>query len=118
MKNRPLRDLADFFLAVAHRFYDERALLTAASLTYTTLLSLVPLFTVALAVSTAFPVFDQAVSALQSFVFENFLPDARGVDTIKEQIQSFTENAGRLTAIGTGLFVVTAVDLMPPIDQA
>jgi membrane protein len=118
MTKGALRDLGEFALAVAHRFYDERALLTAASLTYTTLLSLVPLFTVALAVSTAFPVFDQAVSALQSFVFENFLPDARGVDTIKDQIQSFTENAGRLTAIGTGFFVVTAVMLMLTIDEA
>jgi membrane protein len=113
-----LRDLADFALAVAHRFYDERSLVTAASLTYTTLLSLVPLFTVALAASTAFPVFDQAVGALQTFVFENFLPDARGVDTIAEQIQSFTENAGRLTAIGTVFFAVTAVMLMLTIDDS
>ena len=118
MKSGPLRDLADFVLAVAHRFYDERSLVTAASLTYTTLLSLVPLFTVALAASTAFPVFDQAVGALQSFVFENFLPDARGVDTIAEQIQSFTENAGRLTAIGTVFFAVTAVMLMLTIDDS
>ena len=113
-----LRDLADFALAVAHRFYDERSLVTAASLTYTTLLSLVPLFTVALAASTAFPVFDQAVGALQTFVFENFLPDARGVDTIAEQIQSFTENAGRLTAIGTVFFAVTGVMLMLTIDDS
>jgi membrane protein len=118
MKKGALREPAEFLLAVAHRFYDERAMLTAASLTYTTLLSLVPLFTVALAVSTAFPVFDQAVTALQSFVFQNFLPDARGVETIAEQIQSFTENAGRLTAIGTALFVVTAVMLMLTIDEA
>jgi len=117
-KNGPLRDLADFGLAVGHRFYDERSLITAASLTYTTLLSLVPLFTVALAASTAFPVFDQAVGALQAFVFENFLPDARGVETIAEQIRSFTENAGRLTAIGTAFFVVTAVMLMLTIDDS
>jgi membrane protein len=116
--NGPLRALADFALAVAHRFYDERALVTAASLTYTTLLSLVPLFTVALAASTAFPVFDEAVSALQAFVFENFLPDARGVETIAEQIRSFTENAGRLTAIGTAFFVVTSVMLMLTIDDS
>jgi membrane protein len=118
MTNGPLRDLADFALAVAHRFYDERSLVTAASLTYTTLLSLVPLFTVALAASTAFPVFDQAVGALQAFVFQNFLPDARGVETIAEQIRSFTENAGRLTAIGTVFFAVTAVMLMLTIDDS
>lgn len=118
MDTRPLRDFRDFCAAVAQRMLDERAMLTSGSLTYTTLLSLVPLFTVALAVSTAFPVFDQAVDALQKFVFQNFLPDARGVDTIAEQITSFTQNAGRLTAIGTAFFVVTAVMLMLTIDDA
>lgn len=118
MDLRPLRDFRDFCAAVVQRLYEERAMLTSGSLTYTTLLSLVPLFTVALAVSTAFPVFDQAVDALQSFVFQNFLPDARGVETIAEQITLFTQNAGRLTAIGTAFFVVTAVMLMLTMDDA
>ena len=112
------RGFAEFMLAVARRFYEERGLQVAASLTYTTLLSLVPLFTVALAVSTAFPVFDDTVDALQLFVFENFLPDARGIDTIADQINSFTQNAGRLTAIGIGFFAVTAILLIRTIDDA
>lgn len=110
------RGYADFGLAVFRRFDEERALQTAGSLTYTTLLSLVPLFTVALAVSTAFPVFDETTGALQNFLLENFLPDARGVDAVAEQITTFTRNAGRLTAIGLGLFLVTAVMLMMTID--
>ena len=108
----------EFLLDVVRRFYEERALQAAGSLSYTTLLSLVPLFTVALAVSTAFPVFDDAIAVLQKFVFENFLPDARGIETIAEQVQSFTENAGRLTAIGIAFFIVTAVMLMLTIDEA
>ena len=118
MEKNTWRGFADFCLAVFWRFYEERALQTAGSLTYTTLLSLVPLFTVALAVSTAFPVFDQTMGALQEFVLENFLPDARGIDTIADQITSFTKNAGRLTAIGMGVFIVTAVMLMTTIDIA
>ena len=35
---------------------------------------------------------------------------------IVEQITSFTQNAGRLTAIGLGFFFVTAVMLMMTID--
>ena len=116
MEKGAWRGYADFALAVFWRFYEERGLQTAGSLTYTTLLSLVPLFTVALAVSTAFPVFDAATTALQEFVLENFLPDARGIDTIAEQITAFTQNAGRLTAIGLGFFFVTAVMLMMTID--
>jgi membrane protein len=118
MEKSAWRGFADFCLAVFWRFYDERALQTAASLTYTTLLSLVPLFTVALAVSTAFPVFDQTTSALQDFILENFLPDARGIETIAEQLTAFTENAGRLTAIGLGFFFITAVMTMMTIDVA
>jgi len=116
MEKNAWRGLAEFCLAVFWRFYEERGLQTAGSLTYTTLLSLVPLFTVALAVATAFPVFDETIGALQVFLLENFLPDARGIDTIAEQITSFTQNAGRLTAIGLGFFVVTAVLLMMTID--
>ena len=116
MEKNIWRGFADFGLAAFWRFYEERGLQTAGSLTFTTLLSLVPLITVALAVATAFPVFDQAMGALQGFLRENFLPDAQGIDTIADQITSFTRNAGRLTAIGLAFFFVTAVMLMMTID--
>jgi membrane protein len=118
MEKNTWRGFADFCLAVFWRFYEERALQTAGSLTYTTLLSLVPLITVALAVATAFPVFDETIGALQLFLLENFLPDAQGIDTIAEQITAFTSNAGRLTAIGLVFFFVTAVMLMMTIDTS
>jgi membrane protein len=118
MEKNTWRGFADFCLAVFWRFYEERGLQTAGSLTYTTLLSLVPLFTVALAVATAFPVFDETIGALQLFLLENFLPDAQGIDTIADQITSFTSNAGRLTAIGLVFFFVTAVMLMMTIDTS
>ena len=115
MEKSAWRGFADFCLAVFWRFYEERALQTAGSLTYTTLLSLVPLLTVALAVSTAFPVFDDTIGQLQLFLLENFLPDA-GIDTIVDQITSFTQNAGRLTAIGLLFFFVTSVMMMMTVD--
>lgn len=118
MEPSPWRATGQFAADVVRRFYEERALQAAGSLSYTTLLSLVPLFTVALAISTAFPVFDATIAVLQNFIFENFLPDARGIETIRQQVQSFTANAGRLTAIGIGFFVVTSVMLMLTIDEA
>ena len=118
MEPSPWRATGQFAVDVVRRFYEERALQAAGSLSYTTLLSLVPLFTVALAISTAFPVFDETIAVLQNFIFENFLPDARGIETIRQQVQSFTANAGRLTAIGIGFFVVTSVMLMLTIDEA
>ena len=113
-----LRQFGDFCFAMVQRFREERATQTAGSLAYTSLLSLVPLLTVALAIASAFPVFDQAVEALQNFLFANVLPDAPGLDALIEQIDSFTRNAGRLTAIGIIGFMVTSVMLMLTIDNA
>ena len=48
------------------RFRDDRLGLTASSLTFTTLISLVPLLTVMLAVFTAFPMFSSSRPAWRS----------------------------------------------------
>ena len=67
--------LLRFIGALVHRFIDDHGIQTAGSLTFTTLLSLVPLLTVALSLSTAFPVFQDGSKALEAYVVENFLPD-------------------------------------------
>src|SRR6266478_9184081 len=113
-----LRAAWEFIVALVTRFREERVTQTAGSLTYTTLLSMVPLFTVALAISTAFPAFQEWISSLQLFILENVLPDTPAVNTIVEQINSFSENAGRLTAIGIAGFIVTSVMLMLTVDNA
>jgi membrane protein len=113
-----LRAAWEFVVALVTRFREERATQTAGSLTYTTLLSLVPLFTVALAITTVFPVFDEWIGSLQLFILENVLPDTPAVDTIIDQINSFTKNAARLTAIGIVGFIVTSVMLMLTVDNA
>jgi membrane protein len=112
------RQFLDFCWAMVRRFREERATQTAGSLAYTSLLSLVPLLTVALAIASAFPVFEHAIEALQNFLFANVLPDAPGLDLIIEQIDSFMRNTGRLTAIGIIGFMITAVMLMLTIDNA
>jgi membrane protein len=113
-----LRQFLDFCRAMVRRFREERATQTAGSLAYTSLLSLVPLLTVALATASAFPVFEHAIEALQNFLFENLLPDAPGGNAIIEQIDTFMRNTGRLTAIGIIGFMITAVMLMLTIDNA
>ena len=118
MQKDTWRQGADFSRAVAYRFFEDRSSQTAGSLTYTTLLSIVPLLTVALALSTAFPVFDQLVDALEDYALDNFLPNAQGLEALAEQIQSFTEAAGRLTALGLAGLALTSVLLMLTIDES
>ncbi len=118
MQKDTWRQGADFVRAVAYRFFEDRSSQTAGSLTYTTLLSIVPLLTVALALSTAFPVFDQLVDALEDYALDNFLPNAQGLEALADQIQSFTEAAGRLTALGLAGLALTSVLLMLTIDES
>src|SRR5260221_2377216 len=94
-----LRAAWEFLLALVTRFREERATQTAGSLTYTTLLSLVPLFTVALAITTAFPVFDEWIGSLQLFILENVVSETPAVDSIIDPIHSVTPKPWRLTAI-------------------
>jgi membrane protein len=118
MKTPAWRKLAQFCMTVVRRFYEDRSSQTAGSLTYTTLLALVPLLTVALTVTTAFPIFDRMMSALQDFVVDHVLPDTPGVDTFAEQLSEFSERAGRLRAISLAALGVTALMTMHTIEDS
>lgn len=65
-----------FVLYLYRRFTDDRCLVTATALSYTTLLSLVPLLVVVFSIVSAFPVFEAAIGTMQDFIFRNFLPAA------------------------------------------
>jgi membrane protein len=106
----------DLMQRVVQRFNEDRCMQIAASLTYTTLLALVPLLTIALTVISAFPVFDEMSVVLQAFVLENLLPQS--AEVIANYTREFTANAARLTAVGVGFLSVTAILLLITIDRA
>jgi membrane protein len=98
------------------RFYEDRGMQIASSLTFTSLLALVPMVTVALTVITAFPVFTAMTTTLQTFVLENMMPAS--ADAIVSHTQEFTRNAARLTAVGIVFLFVTSIMLLLTIDRA
>src|SRR5712692_695580 len=73
-----LRRLGRFLLHVARRFDEARCLQIASSLTFTTLLALVPLVTIALTLMSAFPVFSGLGEHIHQFLLANMLPEAAG----------------------------------------
>lgn len=110
------RSIGKFILAAARRFEDERGFQIAASLAFTTLLAIVPVITVALALASAYPLFDRLVDALRSLAVGHLLPQTGGVEAITEQLAEFRANAARLTAIGLGLILVSALMLLLTVD--
>jgi membrane protein len=106
-----------FLLLVRRRFKEDRCVQFAASLTYTTLLALVPIVTIALTVLSAFPVFTDLMTQLKVFILDNFVPISAG-KIISVYMQQFSQKAAHLTALGIGLLAVTAFVLMLTIDHA
>ena len=113
---KPFPPLSELGRIVAQRFYDDRCMQIASSLTFTTLLAIVPLITVTLTLISAFPVFATLTEHVEQFVFENMVPES--ADTIAAYTEQFTANAGKLTAVGIAILAVTAIMLMMTIERA
>ncbi|EMU0007361.1 YihY family inner membrane protein [Neisseria gonorrhoeae] len=101
---------------VIRRFSEERVPQAAASMTFTTLLALVPVLTVMVAVASIFPVFDRWSDSFVSFVNQTIVP--QGADMVFDYIDAFRDQANRLTAIGSMMLVVTSLMLIRTIDNA
>ncbi len=113
---KKLPPLGDLARSVARRLYDDRCLQIASSLTFTTLLSIVPFITVALTVISAFPLFRTMNGTLQNFVLQNMVPES--AVTITAYTEQFTANAAKLTAVGLAILAVTAIVLLLTIERA
>ncbi|MBK9160820.1 MAG: YihY family inner membrane protein [Nitrosomonadales bacterium] len=111
------QDFLAFMRFVVGRFNQDGCMQIAASLTFTTLLSLVPLLTIALTVFSAFPVFDDFSRQIKVYLLNNLMPDMAG-KVITQYMQQFTESAMRLTAVGIAFLAVTAFMMMLTISQA
>lgn len=103
-------------LTFRERFKQERLGLTAGSLTFTTLISLVPLLTVMLALFTAFPMFSSFQSALEQYFLKSLIPPNIAKPVLAALTQ-FASKANRVGTVGLVVLGVTALMLMLTIDR-
>ncbi|WPB55957.1 YihY family inner membrane protein [Xylophilus sp. GOD-11R] len=98
------------------RFRDDQLALTAGSLTFTTILALVPFFVVALALFTAFPMFGKMQEQLQRWLVASLVPEGIARQVLGYLTQ-FASKASRLGAAGLSALVITALALILTIDR-
>ena len=103
-------------LTLRDRFREDRLGLTASSLTFTTSIALVPFFTVALAVFTAFPMFATLQGALQGWLVRSLIPDNIARQVLGYLTQ-FSSQANKLGVLGLAIVLVTALALILTIDR-
>ncbi|MEW6707953.1 MAG: YihY family inner membrane protein [Pseudomonadota bacterium] len=99
------------------RAREERLAQVAASLSFTTVLSVVPLLAVSLALFVRFPAFGQLEEAIERYLLKSLLPPeiAR---TVLKHLGQFAANANGLTWLGSALVLLTAVAMLLTVENA
>lgn len=98
------------------RFTTDRLSLIASSLTFTTIMAIVPLLTVALAIFSTNPLFADLQKVLQKWLIDSLVPDAIARQVLGS-ITQFTAKAGRLGFAGFTLLLISTLALIFTIDH-
>ena len=109
-----LRELLRF---ARRRLQEERLDQVAASLTFTSVLALVPILTIAFAIFTTFPMFSALRSSLEAYFIQSLMPKSIS-NTILGYLTNFANRATGLSSIGAVFLFITSIAMMNMIDRA
>ncbi len=112
-----LDTLARLARFTAKRAGEDRIAQVAGSLTFTTMLAVVPLATVAFALFTAFPIFGTFQASLQTFLAQHLMPDQIN-NQIFHYLNQFASKAKGLTTAGMFVLFLTALMTMMTVESA
>lgn len=111
-----MKNWINFAKLFARRMQENRVGIYAGYLTYSTLLSIVPLIMVAFSVFALSPVFDDAANQLKEYVYDNFAPNAGAM--VQTYLELFVSNSKKMGIVSILGLVVVAVMLISNIDKA
>jgi membrane protein len=112
-----LLDFLGYLRFVLRRWTEDRCPQIAGSLTFTTLLALVPTFAIAVSVLSRLPFFEDVLVQIKVFLLLNLVPDIAG-KIITVYLEEFRENSLRLTTVGVVMLFITALALMLTVDRS
>jgi membrane protein len=116
MMKKQLRTTLRFTKRVVKQFFKDESMHKASELSFTTLLSLVPLMTISLAVFSAFPVFKKFSVHIQAFIFDNFVTSS--AQQVQHHLQTFVGHASQLSAVGLLFLLIVAVFMIFNMERA
>jgi membrane protein len=112
---RPAARAADFASRVARRLSGVGLARTAAALSFTTALGIVPLFTVAAVYVARNPLSGQWVGALERFLLGHLLPGS--ASALRPHLEGFAARAAELQGFGIAVVVATALLLVATVER-
>jgi len=102
---------------IVRRGREERLTLAAGGLTFSTLVSMVPLLAVSFALFTGIPALRPAGEAIREHLLRGLLPPDI-TKTVIRYLAQFTGNASGLTWVGFALLAVSALVLLVSVENA
>lgn len=108
-----MRELITYFI---HRIRRDEIMLEAASLSFTTVLALVPALTVIVSIFTLAPAFEPLKESLKDFVTANFMPVFS--EAIAEHMGQFVSKAGSMTVTGSLVLIAVSLLLVRSVDKS
>jgi membrane protein len=115
MLARIYADVRWFLEQIVVQFVEHGLPTSAAALTYTTLFAVVPLMTVGYVILSVLPAFSGVSDQIQSFVFENFVPESSAL--IQDRLNDFSSQARGLTLAGVAFLIITAFLMLVTMEQ-
>ncbi len=97
-------------------FFEDNCQQKAASLTYTTMLSIVPMLTVLLMILSSVPALASVRAQIYEVIYSNLLPQSSM--QVSKYINSFAEKSSNLTIIGAMILFVTTIVTLTTIERA
>ena len=106
----------EFLIFLSRRAQNDTIFRVAASLSYTSLIAVVPLFAIGLAIFSAFPVFDGVKEQVKEFLLRNFVPTIE--QEVSQYFAEFIDAAAQLTTIGVVGIAITAILMLSTIENS
>ncbi|MGO1250224.1 YhjD/YihY/BrkB family envelope integrity protein [Psychrobacter sp.] len=105
-----------FLRFLVKHFFEDNCQQKAASLTYTTMLSIVPVLTVLLMILSSIPALDSAKAQIYNVIYSNLLPQSSV--QVSQYINTFAEKSSNLTIIGALVLFLTTIITLTTIERA
>ena len=88
-------------------FFDKELTLFAASLSFYTIFTIIPLLMIVMSLVTSLPSFSEIYAKLQEYIFSNLMPV--NSEIVMKQINGFLANSSKLGVIGTVTVIVASL---------
>ncbi len=106
MRNRTRQIIKTLYCSLK-RFYDPDITFYAASLSFYTIFTLIPLLLVSFSIIVRLPNFSEQYEKIKSFIFSNIMPASQ--DTVSAYIDTFLANTSKLGVIGFIFIVIASI---------